>query len=74
MRRAQRGASEPRIAAPRPDPGDAGKASPSTQPDIEEIRAFTAGALATLPAEALSVAAGAPYLTVTPAPIEEETA
>ncbi|WP_188113542.1 nicotinate phosphoribosyltransferase [Nocardioides humilatus] len=34
-------------------------------PGIEEVRAFTAAALRTLPAEALSVAAGTPYLTVT---------
>ncbi len=39
-------------------------------PGTDDIRTFTAGALATLPTEALSVAAGAPYLTVTL--IEEE--
>ncbi|HWJ82767.1 MAG TPA: nicotinate phosphoribosyltransferase [Nocardioides sp.] len=33
-------------------------------PGLEEVRRFTAGALATLPAEARTVAAGAPYLTV----------
>lgn len=41
-------------------------------PTIDEIRAFTAAALQSLPAEALAVAAGAPYLTVAPHPIEEE--
>jgi putative nicotinate phosphoribosyltransferase len=35
-------------------------------PTLDEIRAFTASALATLPPDAHSVAAGAPYLTVTP--------
>ena len=40
------------------------------EPGIEEVRTFTAGTLATLPTEALAVAAGAPYLTVTL--IEEE--
>lgn len=34
-------------------------------PDLEEIRAFAAAALATLPADARSVAAGPPYLTAT---------
>ncbi|WP_306439298.1 nicotinate phosphoribosyltransferase [Nocardioides antri] len=43
------------------------------RPGIEEVRAFTAAALRSLPAEALSVAAGAPYLTVTHAPTEEES-
>ncbi len=40
-------------------------------PGIEEIRSFTAAALQTLPPEARSVAAGAPYLTVDPVPHEE---
>ncbi len=35
------------------------------RPSIEDIRGFVAASLATLPAEALSVAAGAPYLTAT---------
>ncbi len=44
-------------------------------PGTEEIRSFTAGALATLPTDALSVAAGPAHLTVTPAhPIEKEPA
>ena len=40
------------------------------EPGIEDVRAFTTAAVSTLPTEALSVAAGAPYLTVTL--IEEE--
>jgi len=42
-------------------------------PGTEEIRAFTAAALRTLPPEAHAVAAGAPYLTVTHEPTEEES-
>ncbi|WP_312856495.1 nicotinate phosphoribosyltransferase [Nocardioides pelophilus] len=42
-------------------------------PTTEEIRAFTAESLRSLPAEAHSVAAGAPYLTVTQATTEEES-
>jgi nicotinate phosphoribosyltransferase len=41
------------------------------QPSIEEIRAFAAEQLATLPAEATAVAAGPPYLTVTVSPTTE---
>jgi len=43
-------------------------------PGIAEIRAFTEAALRSLPAEALAVSAGAPYLTVIPTrPLEEES-
>jgi putative nicotinate phosphoribosyltransferase len=41
-------------------------------PGTEEIRAYTAASLRRLPAEALSVAAGAPYLTVAPFESSEE--
>jgi nicotinamidase-related amidase len=37
-------------------------------PTLDEVRAFTAAALATLPDSARTVAAGPPYLTVTPHP------
>jgi putative nicotinate phosphoribosyltransferase len=43
------------------------------QPSTDEVRAFTAAVLSSLPAEAHSVSAGPPYLTVTQALIEQES-
>ena len=70
VRRAQRGAWKPRPAHRVQIPVMQRGRTIHT-PTTDEIRSFTAGALATLPAEALAVAAGPPYVTAQP--IEEDT-